>query len=186
MQDFIVFIETPTGTTFARASHNANWFVSELTPGETGSIGWATREPVTPGTVVNFALVVNILPEMVDQQLVNGQYGIVLMGGGDMIATGPTIKTNVLAIAFTATPTPLPAVTATPTPASIATSSVTSTPRPTSTSLPVVTPAPTSTSPAKTTVEATNSSSTTILLVVGGFSLFLMIILSLIWLSRRQ
>jgi uncharacterized repeat protein (TIGR01451 family) len=186
IQDFIVFTETPTGTTFARASHNANWFVSELTPGETGNIGWATREPVTPGTVVNFELVVNVLPEMADQQLLSGQYGIVSMGGGDMIAAGPAIETNILATVPTAAPTPLPTATATTTSTSIATPSVTSTPRPTSTALPVVTPGPTSTSPAKTTAEATSSSSTTILFVVGGLSLLLMIILSLIWSFKRR
>jgi uncharacterized repeat protein (TIGR01451 family) len=115
LKDIIVFMETPTGTTFANTRQNVNWFVTNPLPGEVGKIGWTTLEPMLPGEVVNLELSVNVLMETPDQQLINKEYGIVPMGGGDIIAFGPPIKTQLLLPTPTATSAPSPTTVATDT-----------------------------------------------------------------------
>jgi uncharacterized repeat protein (TIGR01451 family) len=183
MKDVIVFMETPTGTTFASATHNPGWFVNELSTGETGYIGWATLEPIVPGAFLTFDLSVNVLPEMAKQQLVNREYGIAPMGGGDIIASGPPVESRVLATAPTATPVPSPTATGT------STSTPTATPSATSTSLPTptraVTPVPDTTSQTDTISEATTSSSMTLLAVVG-LPMLIIVITALTWFLKRR
>ncbi len=107
LKDIIIFMETPIGTTFASTQQNANWFVTSPLPGQVGKIGWTTLESISPGEVITFTLSVNIL-EAPNKQLINEKYGIVPMGGGDIIASGPPLKTQVL--------TPTPTVTSRPSP----------------------------------------------------------------------
>jgi hypothetical protein len=101
-KDIIVFMKTPPGTTFAGTQQTANWYVTNPPPGEEGKIGWTTLEPISPSTVVTFELAVNVL-EAPDKQLVSEDYRIIPMGGGDVIASGPPLKTQVLS----PTPTPI-------------------------------------------------------------------------------
>jgi uncharacterized repeat protein (TIGR01451 family) len=183
VKDVIVFMETPAGTTFASASQNPDWFTSGLDLGGTGKVGWATLEPITPGTVVAFELGVNVLPEMADKHLVSDQYAIVSLGGDDIIAAGLPIKTQVLATPPTATPVPSPTVAATNTATPTATPAATSTPLPTPTD--AVTPVPVTISQADTVSEAATSSSMTILAVIG-LPIFIIVITGLTWFLRRR
>ncbi len=123
VKDVIVFMKSPAGTTFADTPHtDVNWLVGRPGPGGTGEVAWVSREPVAPDEVVTFELVVNVLPEMANQRLVNKEYGMIPMGGGAVIASGPPIETQVLATMPTATPVPSPTATATVPPAPTATS----------------------------------------------------------------
>lgn len=115
LKDIIVFMETPIGTTFANARQNVNWFVTNPPPGEVGKIGWTTLESILPGEAANFELSVNVLIEAPDQQLINKEYGIIPIGGGDIIAFGPPIKTQLLLPTPTVTSAPFPTAVATDT-----------------------------------------------------------------------
>jgi uncharacterized repeat protein (TIGR01451 family) len=183
VKDVIVFMETPPGTTFASASQNPGWFTSGLGFGETGKVGWATMEAITPGTRVAFELGLNVLPEMAHKPLVSDQYAIVSLGGDDIIATGLPIKIQVLATPPTATPVPSPTVTPTSTSTPTATPLATSTPFPTPTQ--AVTPVPDTTSQTDTISEATPSSSMTLWVVIG-LPMLIIVITAMTWFLRRR
>jgi uncharacterized repeat protein (TIGR01451 family) len=182
-ENLIIFTQTPTGTTFARTGDAPNWFISKPGPGETGAIGWATRDPIAAGAVIKFNLVVNVLPNMVNQQLTSHQYGIASMGGSDLIASGSAVEVNVVAIPPTATPTATPTVTPIPT----------STSMPTPTLLPIHEPAPTPTDslaqpPAATPAVATETGNPSLGWIVGAGGLLIVLIVGagVIWFFKQK
>jgi uncharacterized repeat protein (TIGR01451 family) len=182
VQDVIVFMETPTGTTFVSASQHANWFTSGLNSGETGKVGWATIEPIIPNAVVTFQLSLNVLPEMADQKLANSEYAIIPMGGGDVIAFGSPVEIQVLATMPTATPTPSPTAT------SRHTSTPTTTPPPPPSPtliINTVTPVSAVAPPADPTGETITSSSTAIFIMTGVPVLIILVIALMRFWRRR-
>ncbi len=117
LKNVIVYAPPITGTILAGTHHiNDKWLIYKPNSGETGQVAWITLNPITPDEVVTFDLMLNILPEMVNQILIFEEYAILPQGGGDIIATGPPIKSMVRATAPTATPIPSPTVTQTSTP----------------------------------------------------------------------
>lgn len=188
VQQIIVYAEIPSGTTFANASYNTNWFISEPALGEIGFVGWASRDFVEPGAVVNFELAVKVLPEMAKQRLVSGQYGVGPMGGsGDIIVSGHAVEIEVLATPPTPTLTPTATNTATLTPTAIntatatpaATSSKTLTPQPTATQIIETTPTPVSPTP-------TTKSSFSIIAAGGVFLILLISSIGLVWFLKQR
>jgi uncharacterized repeat protein (TIGR01451 family) len=133
VKDVIVFTETPTGTTLIETHQNINWLFGGVQPGEAGLVVWNHEEPIESTQAVTIELVVNVLPEMVNQVLVSKEYAIVIGDSDDVISVGLPVTIQVLATIPTATPSPIPTATSTPTTTSTATSSPTSTPVSTST-----------------------------------------------------
>jgi uncharacterized repeat protein (TIGR01451 family) len=157
LKDIILFIDIPAGTTLANTQQPADWYTS-LPPAETDRrLAWATQTPIEPGSTVTFTLIVNVPPDMVNQELVCQTYGVVPLGTGDMLASGPPVTTQVMAVLPTATANLLP--TATPT----------APPSPTSTATPTTTPLPPTATPA-TAAAATGSSGPgmMIVLIIGA------------------
>ncbi len=185
VDDVLVFAQTPTGTTFIRAGAAPNWAVSGLPAGETGNVLWTPRAPVPPGEAINFDLVVQVPPEMVDRQLVSSQYGFALAGSSEVSLSGRVVKIDVLA----ARPTPTLVPTATPTTLPTASPTATHTLQPTATATTTETPVPTATRPpeaaAKTPVSSlrTGPEWSTIL---AGLALAVLVVAGVIfWYFRR-
>ncbi len=146
LKDVIVYAPPITGTTLAGTHHiNDKWLIYKPNPGETGQVAWITLNPIAPDEVVTFNLMLNILPEMVNQALIFEEYAILPQGGGDIIATGPAIKSMVRLTAPTATFTPSPTVTQTPTVMVTPTPAATQTPEVRQTATHTTTPTPIST-----------------------------------------
>jgi hypothetical protein len=105
-KDVIIKAKTPEGSVLADSYFtNPEWFVGGVQRGESGEVIWLTQQPVTPGEVITFDLVVNILPELVGHQLINDEYVVMTMNNNQVIASGPPIKTQVLS--FPPTPSPV-------------------------------------------------------------------------------
>jgi uncharacterized repeat protein (TIGR01451 family) len=185
VKDVMVFTETPSGTIFAETHQDVDWLIGGVYPGETGIVGWNALEPIAPAQTITFELVVNVLPEMVNHQLVSQEYTIINTSNGNVMATSLPITIQVLATKPTVTPSPIP------------TSTATNTTTPTTTSSPISISIPTSTPqveltvtntpiPVKTSPVGKVSSSTSIvslifgLLVLGGGSI------GLIWFFKRK
>jgi uncharacterized repeat protein (TIGR01451 family) len=195
LKDIIVFTETPTGTTFANARQNVNWFVTNPPPGEVGKIGWTTLESILPGEVANFELSVNVLIEAPDQ-LINKEYGIIPMGGGDMIAFGPPIKTELLLPTPTATSAPFPTAVTTdtsilstatvhPIPVSPTNSKMTNTPLPATPISQAGSTVANTAQPASNVPLETSSSSATGFAIIT-ISILLIVFIGLVWFLRRR
>jgi hypothetical protein len=183
VQDIIVFMRTPTGTTFAGTYQDNKWFVSGLGPGEVGMVGWTTLEPISSSQIITFELGVNVLPEMANQLLVNDEYGIVFMNEDELIGSGPPLETEVLVGLPTATPLP----TNTPTPVQLPTT--------TPSNMPVIpavantaTPSPTATIPLiqTETDQAPPVSTNRTLIITMAITLILFASIGLIWFLKRK
>jgi hypothetical protein len=74
-----------------------------------------------PGETMTFELVVDLLPELAGQQLVNKEYTVATIDNNQLAVSGPPVVTQVLA----PTPTPSSTVQVTDTPVPTTTSSPT-------------------------------------------------------------
>jgi uncharacterized repeat protein (TIGR01451 family) len=182
VKDVVVRVKTPAGTTLVGTYFaNANWYVGGIRRSEAGEVIWLTREPVTPGEAVTFKLMVNVPPEMVGQQLINEGY-VVAIGNGDPMASGPPIRTQVLAALPTPIATPLPPATATRAAPKTATPSA---PTSLADSTVIGTATPVSSGVSQATVTKTAPWSTVVLMLVG-LSVFATVGVGLAWFLRRR
>ena len=190
LKDIVVRARTPEGSVFVESYFvNPNWLVGGVQPGQAGEIIWLTQEPFAPGEAMTFDLVVNVLPELAGQQLVNEEYTVATIDNSQLLASGPPVKTQVLIPTPTPSPTveltdtPVPTATFSPTPLLQATPSVA-----TSTPIPIVAFTPTSqVSNAVIDTSTTTSQSTTsgtssinIFVIIGILGLLLLIV-GLVW-----
>jgi len=167
VENMLVFADTPAGATFAATSQDTGWFTADLDVNQSGTVAWSNQKAVAPGQVVTFELSVNVLPETASKQLVLNRYGVGLLGGSDILTTGPPVEVLVLAAPPTATPTPPPTATAAPTFAApnSPTASATFTPQPSATPTNRVTPSPIVTPPS---TQRTAAVSVTNMLAAAG------------------
>jgi uncharacterized repeat protein (TIGR01451 family) len=185
VKDVAVLTETPSGTTFIRTDQNSQWLVGGPAPGETGIVLWRTLESVIPTEPITFDLIVNVLPEMVEQQLVSNEFFILTKTNDDVVATGLPVTIQVLAVVPTATPSPIPTATSTPTTTPTTTSSPTSTPVPTST--PHVKPPVANTSiPIETSPESRDSPLTSMIPITFGLLVLGIGGIGLLWFFKRK
>lgn len=114
----IVTVGIPDGATLIEGrSTNVNWYGGNPFPGETIlEVNWLTVEPVTPGEVVTFDLIVKVLPQTANQELLISNYHIAV-GNRTPLVFGVPLRTQVLAA--TPTPTTLPTIIPTATSAPI-------------------------------------------------------------------
>lgn len=180
VSDVIMFTEIPGGTTFIETHRPLNWLFGGPGPAETGMVVWNTLEPIAKGQVITFDLVVDVLPAMVNQQLVSKEYTVISKQGNNVIGTAPSITTQVLAAIPTPTLSPTATATNTPLPPAANTPAVftISTPQPTATATNTVTPP-------DTALETTNVPPITTLVVIG-LSMLLIGTISLSWVLKRK
>lgn len=197
LKDVFVKVRTPEGTVFVDTYFaQPNWFVGRVQGGQAGEIIWLTQEPVAPGEVVTFDLVVNVLPERAGQQLINEEYVVATIDNNQPIASGPSIKTQVLTPTPTPSPTaqvadtPTPTVTSSPTPQPQASSNLaTSTPTPRASFTPAsqadTTIASVATSAPAAVSQNTSSSSISTFAIIGLSGLILLIV-GLVWFWKHR
>jgi len=118
-KDIVVRLALPKGTTFHQTYFlNDNWLTRSKEPGSPGDVVWLSQPPVPAGQTDKFQVIVNVTAPGGDYLTVD-DYQIIKLDSseGTPLATGPTIRTPVLAAPPTPTPSPSPIpITATDTP----------------------------------------------------------------------
>ena len=137
VQNVIITVETPKGTTFQGAEilTQQRWLMGGFNPGQPGRIFWLAEEGLAEGEVAQLKLEVNVLSTSISE-IVNQEYFVSTLENYDtMTISGPPVRTQV--IIPTPTPTLIPQPTVTPMPAETSVAKLTDIPDTTLTTTPI-------------------------------------------------
>ncbi len=118
VEQVVVTVKVPTGTTLVSVKDtNPDWYNNNPYPGTKREEAiWLTPEVVVPGEVITFEMIVQPLPELADQQIVNEVYNVAAINNNSLdilTSDSPPVKVQVLPPTPTPLPTDTPALTAT-------------------------------------------------------------------------